>query len=138
MSTFATPAARTDAARTLQLVRSLTRAFGRPLRHLRRHWPKVLFGLLLLPVNAAITLWMPRLLGDMLDSLPTGGTSEALASTCWLLLLLAVTPALAANLRRLGLGWTGQQDAAADRDSNPAPTLQLNRAAPPPVSHYGP
>jgi len=93
MSTFATPAARTDAARTLQLVRSLTRAFGRPLRHLRRHWPKVLFGLLLLPVNAAITLWMPRLLGDMLDSLPTGGTSEALASTCWLLLLLAVLEA---------------------------------------------
>lgn len=93
VSAFATLAPRADAARTLQLVRSLTRAFGRPARHLRRHWPRVALGLLLLPVNVAVTLWMPRLLGDMLDSLPSGGTAATLASTCWLLLGLAVIEA---------------------------------------------
>lgn len=93
VSAFATLAPGADAARTLQLARSLTRAFGRPFRHLRRHWPKVVLGLLLLPINVAITLWMPRLLGDMLDQLPAGGTAAALASTCYLLLGLAVLEA---------------------------------------------
>lgn len=49
--------------------------------------------MLLLPINVAITLWMPRLLGDMLDQLPAGGTAAALANTCWLLLGLAVLEA---------------------------------------------
>lgn len=71
----------------------MTRAFGRPFRHLRRHWPKVLLGLLLLPINVGITLWMPRLLGNMLDALPDGGSAAALANTCWLLLGLAVLEA---------------------------------------------
>ena len=93
VSAFATPAPRTDAAHTLQLARSLTRAFGRPFRHLCRHWPKVVAGLLLLPINVAITLWMPRLLGDMLDQLPAGGTTTVLANTCWLLLGLAALEA---------------------------------------------
>lgn len=93
MSAFATPALRTDAAHTLQLTRSLTRAFGRPFRHLRRHWPKVTLGLLLLPINVAITLWMPHLLGNMLDELPAGGSTAALANTCYLLLGLAVLEA---------------------------------------------
>jgi len=71
----------------------MTRAFGRPFRLLRRHWPKVVLGLLLLPLNVAATLWMPRLLGDMLDSLPKAETATALANTCWLLLGLAVLEA---------------------------------------------
>lgn len=70
-------------------MRSLTRAFRRPFRHLRRHWPLVLIGSILVPVNAAITLWMPRLLGDMLDHLADGGAVGVLADTCWLLLGLA-------------------------------------------------
>ena len=49
----------------------------------------VVIGLLLLPINCGILLWMPRLLGDMLDTLPKGGTTEALANTCFLLLGLA-------------------------------------------------
>lgn len=51
-------------------------------------------GLLLLPVNVAITLWMPHLIGNMIDTLPNGGTIEFLASTCFLLLGLAVAEAL--------------------------------------------
>jgi ATP-binding cassette subfamily B protein len=54
----------------------------------------VMVGLLLLPINCSIMLWMPRLLGDMLDTLPKGGSTEALANTCFLLLGLAITEAL--------------------------------------------
>ena len=54
----------------------------------------VLIGMLLLPINTAITLWMPRLLGNMLDALRDGGTAAMLASTCWLLLGLAVAESL--------------------------------------------
>ena len=54
----------------------------------------VLIGMLLLPIHTAITLWMPRLLGNMLDALRDGGTAAMLASTCWLLLGLAVAESL--------------------------------------------
>ncbi|MGK0203765.1 MAG: ATP-binding cassette subfamily B multidrug efflux pump, partial [Planctomycetota bacterium] len=54
----------------------------------------VVVGLLLLPINCGVMLWMPSLLGGMLDSLPKGGTTEALASTCFLLLGLVIADAL--------------------------------------------
>lgn len=57
---------------------------------LRRHWAIVLLGTLLVPVHAAVALWMPRLLGSTLDHLTAGGDQSTLASTCWLLLVLAV------------------------------------------------
>ena len=56
---------------------------------LRRHWRIVLLGSALVPVHAAVTLCMPRLLGDTLDQLGHGGTRATLSDTCWLLLLLA-------------------------------------------------
>lgn len=70
-------------------IRSLTRAFRRPFGHLRRYWPMVLVGMLLVPVHAAAMLWMPRLLGETLDHLTAGGDRDALAGICWLLLGLA-------------------------------------------------
>lgn len=54
----------------------------------------VVIGLLLIPINCGVMLWMPRLLGDMIDILPKGGTTEALANTCFLLLGLAIAEAL--------------------------------------------
>lgn len=54
----------------------------------------VVIGLLLVPINCGVMLWMPSLLGDMLDSLPKGGTTEALASTCFLLLGLVIADGL--------------------------------------------
>ncbi|MFT7535495.1 MAG: ATP-binding cassette subfamily B multidrug efflux pump [Hyphomicrobiaceae bacterium] len=54
----------------------------------------VVVGLLLIPINCGVMLWMPRLLGDMIDILPKGGTTEALANTCFLLLGLAIAEAL--------------------------------------------
>ena len=74
----------------LSRLRSLRRAFGRPLALLRRHWLLVLVGTACVPVHAAVSLWMPRLLGDTLDHLADGGARATLASTCWLLLGLAV------------------------------------------------
>lgn len=74
----------------LSWIRSLRRAFGRPLRLLRRHWRLIAIGTALVPVHAAASLWMPSLLGEALDALPRGGTREALASTCWLLIVLAI------------------------------------------------
>ncbi|MGK0434629.1 MAG: ATP-binding cassette subfamily B multidrug efflux pump [Planctomycetota bacterium] len=50
--------------------------------------------MLLIPINCGVMLWMPRLLGDMIDILPKGGTTEALANTCFLLLGLAIAEAL--------------------------------------------
>jgi len=75
-------------------IRSLTRAFRRPFGHLRRYWPMVLVGLLLVPVHAAAMLWMPRLLGETLDHLASGGAREELAATCRLLLGLAAAEGL--------------------------------------------
>ncbi len=54
----------------------------------------VVIGLLLVPINCGVMLWMPSLLGDMLDSLQKGGTTEALASTCFLLLGLVIADGL--------------------------------------------
>ncbi len=70
--------------------RSLRRAFGRPLALLVRHWRIVCVGSAFVPVHAAVSLWMPRLLGDTLDHLSAGGSKQLLADTCWLLLVLAV------------------------------------------------
>ncbi len=74
--------------RTLSWLRSVRRAFGRPLALLRRHRWLVVIGCLFVPVHAAAMLWMPRLFGDTLDSLTTG-SAVRLRETCWLLLLLA-------------------------------------------------
>jgi len=57
---------------------------------LRRRTGLVVVGTLLIPVHAAVSLWMPRLLGEALDRLKSGGTADSLRSTCWLLLVLAV------------------------------------------------
>lgn len=62
---------------------------------LRRHWLLVLCGMLCVPAHAAVSLWMPRLMGTAIDALvPSdpgsvdgGGT---LAAACQLLLLLAL------------------------------------------------
>lgn len=54
----------------------------------------VTIGMLLVPIHVAITLWMPQLLGNMLDSLRAGGTVSMLADTCGILLGLAVAEAL--------------------------------------------
>ncbi|MEQ1632684.1 MAG: ABC transporter ATP-binding protein [Planctomycetota bacterium] len=56
------------------------------------------FGLACVPLHAAVTLWMPAVMGGVLDqidpgtgALPVGNAAaEALADSCWLLLLLAV------------------------------------------------
>ena len=88
-------------------LRSLLRAFRRPFRHLRRHRAAVTVGLLFVPVHAAISLWMPRLLGDTLDQLTVGGSAAGLATTCWLLLGLAAAEALARFVsRKIGRGET--------------------------------
>ncbi len=55
--------------RTLSSFRSIRRAFGRPLRLLWAHRLLVLLGCVCIPIHAAVTLWMPRLLGDTLDLL---------------------------------------------------------------------
>jgi len=53
----------------------------------------VLIGVAMIPVHAAVMLWMPRLLGETLDSLSAGDGQEQLASTCWLILGLAAAEA---------------------------------------------
>ena len=55
--------------RALSWLRSLRRAFGRPLALLRRHWWIVLVGTACVPVHAYVSLWMPALLGRTLDQL---------------------------------------------------------------------
>ncbi|MCB9876646.1 MAG: ABC transporter ATP-binding protein [Planctomycetes bacterium] len=80
--------------------RPLTRSFHRPLRLLRRHWVLVTIGMLLVPVHAGASLWMPRLLGEALDQLTHGGTRDALAATCWALLLLAAVEGLSRFVSR--------------------------------------
>ncbi|MFK7741417.1 MAG: ABC transporter ATP-binding protein [Planctomycetota bacterium] len=57
--------------------RSLIRVFRRPARHLWRFWPMVVLGCLLVPLHAAITLWMPRLLGEALDLLTSASAESA-------------------------------------------------------------
>ncbi|MBL8728858.1 MAG: ABC transporter ATP-binding protein [Planctomycetes bacterium] len=77
----------------MSTLRSIARAFGRPASLLRRHLVLVLVGMAFVPVHAAVSLWMPRLLGNALDQLSAGGTTDALRQTCWLLLVLAVVEA---------------------------------------------
>ena len=74
-------------------LRSLHRAFGRSFRLLRPHRATVAVGLLLVPVHAAVTLWMPRLLGQTLDLLSGGEGAQQLGTTCLLLLGLAAVEA---------------------------------------------
>ncbi|MEC7725714.1 MAG: ABC transporter transmembrane domain-containing protein, partial [Planctomycetota bacterium] len=81
-------------------LRSLLRAFRRPFRHLRRRWLMVSIGLALVPVHAAVMLWMPRLLGQTLDLLTAGAGSDQLAPTCWLMLGLAGAEAAARFVSR--------------------------------------
>lgn len=85
--------------RTLSWLRSVRRAFGRPLALLRRHRWLVVIGCLFVPVHAAAMLWMPRLFGDTLDSLTTGSAVQ-LRATCWLLLLLAAVESAARFVSR--------------------------------------
>ena len=84
----------------LTWTRALHRAFARPLRHLRRYWLIVSIGMLLVPVHAAISLWVPRLLGNALDNLSIAGDRAVLAQTCWLLLALAFGEALTRFISR--------------------------------------
>jgi ATP-binding cassette subfamily B multidrug efflux pump len=79
--------------RALSWLRSLRRAFGRPLALLRRHWWIVLVGTACVPVHAYVSLWMPALLGRTLDQLGQGGDHALLRETCWWLGLLAVLEA---------------------------------------------
>ena len=87
---------------SVPLLRSTRRAFGRPLRLLWQRRAVVVLGLLLLPVHAAVTLWMPALLGETLDLLSGTGAAEAvpvadrdagLRAACWLFLGLALAEA---------------------------------------------
>ncbi len=86
--------------RALSWFRPLARAFGRPAALLRRHAGLVLFGTALVPVHAAVTLWMPRLLGDTLDQLQAGGSADRLRETCWLLAVLALVEAASRYVSR--------------------------------------
>lgn len=92
--------------RPLSLLRSTRRAFGRPLRLLWRHRAAVIIGTLLLPVHAAVTLWMPALLGETLDLLSGSADAgidrrAALAATCWLFLGLGLVEATSRFFSRL-------------------------------------
>ena len=60
----------------------------------------VTIGLALVPVHAAVMLWMPRLLGQTLDLLTAGAGSDQLAPTCWLMLGLAGAEAAARFVSR--------------------------------------
>ena len=72
-------------------IKNTTKAFARPYSMLRQHRFMVLGGLACLPIHAAALLWMPSLIGGVIDGLDQGrATSELLASTCLLLLGLAV------------------------------------------------
>jgi ATP-binding cassette, subfamily B, multidrug efflux pump len=86
--------------RLLSRLRPLRRAFARPLRQLREHQGIVAIGCLFVPVHAAVSLWMPRLLGDTLDQLTAGGSRDMLRDTCGLLLVLAVVEALTRYISR--------------------------------------
>ncbi|MBL8753321.1 MAG: ABC transporter ATP-binding protein [Planctomycetes bacterium] len=86
--------------RRLSTVRSLRRAFGRPLALMAGHWGLVAVGALLVPVHAAATLWMPHLLGTVLDEIAHGGSKATLASTCWFLMLLAAIESAARYVSR--------------------------------------
>lgn len=100
LSAIATRRRRLDALRPLSSLRSIARAFGRPTALLRRHLGLVLTGVLFVPVHAAVSLWMPRLLGDALDHLAAGGAKDTLRQTCWLLLGLAVLEAASRYVSR--------------------------------------
>ncbi|MBL8723661.1 MAG: ABC transporter ATP-binding protein [Planctomycetes bacterium] len=96
-----------DAAR-LRWFPSIVRAFGRPTRLLARRWPLVLGGTLLVPVHAAVLLWMPSLLGQALDGLQHAGADRAAATlalhtTCWWLVGLALAEAASRYLSRKAL-----------------------------------
>jgi ATP-binding cassette subfamily B protein len=94
----------------LAWIRSSARAFGRPLALLRRHRWLVAIGLLGVPIHAAVSLWIPRLLGDTLDLLQghadegTKGLGGALLrDTCALLLGLAVVESASRYVSRKAL-----------------------------------
>ncbi len=90
--------------RRLSRLRSSLDAFRRPLRLLARHRWLVATGVALVPVHAAITLWMPRLLGDSLDLLRQAdggaGARTQLRETCLLLLVLGAAEAFARYVSR--------------------------------------
>lgn len=86
--------------------RSIHRAFGRPLRMLWAYRVPLLLGLLLVPVHAAVLLWMPRLLGNALDGLQlaSGSTPEEgralLRHSCQWLFALALAEAVSRYISR--------------------------------------
>lgn len=90
----------------LTWLRSIHRAFGRPLRMLWAHRAPLLLGLLLVPVHAAVLLWMPRLLGNALDGLQlaSGSTPEEgralLRHSCQWLFALALAEAISRYISR--------------------------------------
>ncbi len=86
-------------------------ALRRPWQLLLTHRWLVLIGVLFVPVHAAISLWMPRLLGQTLDLLQRGAAAGAAADgaaavldtlrdTCLLLLVLALAESGARYISR--------------------------------------
>ena len=99
-----------NAAHLLRKLVSQLAVFRRPWSMLRRHKRTVLIGLCCVPIHAAILLWIPRLLGDAIDSLQsvvagddesTAAARALLADTCQLLLLLALLESLFRFISRL-------------------------------------
>lgn len=92
--------------RVLSWHSSIPRAFGRPARLLARRWPLVLLGSALVPVHAAVLLWMPHLLGRALDALQPNDVTDAAAAsttllhTCLLLAGLALAEAVTRYVSR--------------------------------------
>ena len=81
-------------------------AFARPWRLLCAHRWLVLAGVGCIPLHAAVTLSMPRLIGGLLDTLHGGADGAAaggdrLAPTCWLLFGLALAEAVTRCVSRL-------------------------------------
>ncbi|MEC7584140.1 MAG: ABC transporter ATP-binding protein [Planctomycetota bacterium] len=75
----------------MRWLQNTSKAFARPFGMLRRHRLMVVAGLACLPIHAAVLLWMPSLMGGMIDSLDQGtATSALLRNTCLLLLGLAL------------------------------------------------
>ncbi|MCY2956470.1 MAG: ABC transporter ATP-binding protein [Planctomycetota bacterium] len=83
--------------------KKVTAAFARPWSLLCAHRRLVWIGALCIPPHAFVTLWMPRLWGDVIDSVrsSTGAARPVdLATTCWLLLAMGLAEALLRYISR--------------------------------------
>jgi len=89
-------------------LRSIRRAYGRPLRLLWQRRTAVLIGMSLVPIHAVVTLCMPALLGHTLDLLsqtaetgPLADRWTGLQTACYLLMGLAIGEAISRFVSRL-------------------------------------